>query len=36
MKVTKNTKKTSGDMFYTFVGMMSHTLIAKLCNFITL
>ena len=35
MNVTKNTKKTSGDMFL-HSGMTSHMLIAKLCNFITL
>ena len=35
LKVTKNAKKTRGDMFYTFAGMTSHKLNAKLCNFIT-
>ena len=35
MKVTKNAKKTSGDILYEFVGMTSHTLNIKLCNFIT-
>ena len=35
MKVTKNAKKTRGDMFYTFAGMTSLTLNAKLCNITT-
>ena len=35
IKVTKNAKKTRGDMFYTFLCMTSHMLNAKLCNFIT-
>ena len=30
MKVTKNAKKTSGDILYAFVGMTSHTLNIKL------
>ena len=30
IKVTKNAKKTRSDMFYTFAGMTSHTLNAKL------
>ena len=30
IKVTKNSKKTRGDMFYTFTSLMSHTLNAKL------
>ena len=34
LKVTKNAKKTRGDMFYTFAGMTSHKLNAKLCNYI--
>ena len=35
IKVTKNAKKTRGDMFYTFASITSHTLNAKLCNFKT-
>ena len=35
IKVTKNAKKTRSDMFYTFAGMASHTLNAKLCKLIT-
>ena len=36
IKVTKNAKKTRGNMFYTFTGMTSHALNTKFCNFITL
>ena len=35
IKVTKNADRTRGDMFYTFPGMTSHALNAKLFNFIT-
>ena len=35
IKVTKTAKKSRGDMFHTFAGVTSHTLNAKLCNFIT-
>ena len=35
-KSNKKCKENQGDMFYAFAGMMSHTLNAKRCNFITL
>ena len=35
IKVTQNAKETTGDMFYTFADVTSHTLNVKLCNFIT-
>ena len=35
MKIIKNAKKTSGEMFCTFAGMASLPQYSKLCNFIT-
>ena len=34
IKATKNAKKTRNDMFYTFAGITSPTLNAKLYNFV--